>query len=84
MVFERSGSLLLPGQCAGVISMRKSVTGFPGSIPLHAEKVVCLSGGHENLKKLHRRIAVGGEPSERAEQQAEKAWTTRKTVVYSW
>ena len=54
--------MLSPGQCAGVTSLRKSVTGFPGSIPLHAEKVVCLSGGHENLKKLHRRIAVGGEP----------------------
>ena len=29
---------------------------------------------------LRRRVSVGGEPLERAEHPAEKAWTTRKTV----
>ena len=34
-----------------------------------------------NLRTCRRRISVGGEPLERAEYQAEQAWTTRKTVA---
>ena len=36
VVIDGSGSFTLPGQCAGVASVRKAVTGVQGRIPLHA------------------------------------------------
>ena len=71
VVFDGSGSFRLPGQCAGVASVRKVITGVQGRIPLHAKNGVCLSCGLGILMKLRRRISVGGEPLERAEHQAE-------------
>ena len=37
VVFDGRGSLPLPGQGAGVASVRKAVTGVQGRIPLHAK-----------------------------------------------
>ena len=40
VVFDGSGSCTLPGQCAGVASLRKAVTGVEGRISLHAKNGV--------------------------------------------
>ena len=37
VVFDGSGSFILPGQCNGVASVRKAVTGVQGRIPLQAK-----------------------------------------------
>ena len=38
VVFDGSGSFILPNSCAGVGSVRKAITGVQGRIPLHAKK----------------------------------------------
>ena len=38
VVFDGSGSFILPNSCAGVASVRKAITGVQGRIPLHAKK----------------------------------------------
>ena len=51
--------------CAGVASVRNHVTGVQGRIPLHANNglfILRTWRGRRNLKKLRRRISVGGEP----------------------
>ena len=80
VVFDESGSFILPGQCVGVTSVREATTGVQGRISLHAKKMECLSCGPGSLKKLRRRVSVRGEPLERAEHPAESAWATRKPV----
>ena len=40
VVFDGSGSFILPNSCAGVASVRKAVTGVQGRIPLHAKNGV--------------------------------------------
>ena len=37
VVFNGSGSFVLPNTCAGVASARKAITGVQGRVPLHAE-----------------------------------------------
>ena len=66
MVFEGSGSFILPNSCAGVASVRKAITGVQGRIPLHA-KNESSSCGRANLRTGRRRISVGRETLERAE-----------------
>ena len=44
VVFDGSGSFILPGSCAGVASVGKAITGVQGRIPLHAKKwSLCLA-----------------------------------------
>ena len=40
MVFDGSGSFILPSSCAGVASVRKAVTRVQGRVPLHAKNGV--------------------------------------------
>ena len=40
VVFDGSGSFLLPNSCAGVASVRKAITGVQGRTPLHAKNEV--------------------------------------------
>ena len=40
VVFDGSGSFILPNSCAGVASVRKAITGVQGRIPLHAKNGV--------------------------------------------
>ena len=40
VVFDGSGSCVLPDQCTGVASGRKAITGVQGRIPLHGENGV--------------------------------------------
>ena len=40
MVFDGSGSVILPNSCAGVASVRKAISGVQGRIPLHAKNGV--------------------------------------------
>ena len=40
VVFDGSGSFILPSSCADVASVRKTITGVQGRIPLHAKKGV--------------------------------------------
>ena len=70
VVFDGSGSFILPAQCAGVASVRRLSQGFKGASRC-MRKMECLSCGRGNLRKLRRRISVGGEPLERAEHQDE-------------
>ena len=37
VVFDGSGSFILPNSCAGVASVRKAITGVQGRIPQHAK-----------------------------------------------
>ena len=80
VVFGGSVSFILPNSCAGVSSVRKAITGVQGRIPLHAQKMESSSCGRGNLRTNRRRVSVGGEPLERTEHQAKRAWTTRVTV----
>ena len=70
VVFDGSGSFILPKSCAGVASVRKAISGVQGRIPLHA-KNGCLSCGRGNLKTSSRRVSVGGEILEGTNHQAE-------------
>ena len=83
VVFDGSGSFILPNWCAGVASVGKAITGVQGRIPLHAKNGVLVLTDVGTLRLGRRRISDGGEPLERAEYQAEQAWTTRKTVERS-
>ena len=69
MVFDGSGSLKLPGQCARVASVKKLSQGCKNASRC-MRKMVCLSCGLWKLKNLRRRVSVGGGPIERAETQA--------------
>ena len=40
VVFDGSGSFILPNSCAGVASVRKAITGVQGRTPLHAKNGV--------------------------------------------
>ena len=40
VVFDGSGSFILPNSCAGVASVRKAIKGFQGRIPLHTKNGV--------------------------------------------
>ena len=40
MVFDGSGSFIMPNSCASVASVRKAITGVQGRIPLHAKNGV--------------------------------------------
>ena len=40
VVFDGSGSFMLPNSCAGVTSVRKAITGVQGRTPLHAKNGV--------------------------------------------
>ena len=40
VVFDGSGSFVLPNSCAGVTSVRKAITRVQGRIPLHAKNGV--------------------------------------------
>ena len=40
VVFDGSGSFMLPNSCAGVASVSKVITGVQGRIPLHAKSGV--------------------------------------------
>ena len=40
VVFDGSGSFILPNSCAGVASISKVITGVEGRIPLHAKNGV--------------------------------------------
>ena len=40
VVFDGSGSFILPNSCAGVAYVRKAITGVHGRIPLHAKNGV--------------------------------------------
>ena len=40
VVFDGSGSVILPNSCAGVASLKKAITGVQGRIPLHAKNGV--------------------------------------------
>ena len=40
VVFDGSGSFILPNSCAGVASVRKAISGVQGRIPLHAKNGV--------------------------------------------
>ena len=73
VVFDGSGSFILPNSCAGGTSVRKAITRVQGRIPLHAKNGVFVLRTWEPED-------VGGELLERAEHQADQAWTTRKTV----
>ena len=70
VVFDASGSVVLPGQNAGVASVRKAITKIQGRIALHANNGVFVLRTWEPEDRP-RRISVGGEPLERAGHQAE-------------
>ena len=57
VVFDGSGSFILPNSCAGVASVRKAITGVQGRIPLHA-KMEYLSCGRGNLRTNRRRVSA--------------------------
>ena len=69
VVFDGSG-FILPNSCAGVVSVRKVITGFKDACRCR-RKMEYLSCGRGNLRTGRRRISVGGELLERAEHQAE-------------
>ena len=70
MVFDGSGSVILPSSCAGVASVRKAVKRVQGRIPLHAKNgvLVLRTWEPEDMSStgFSRRGAL-----ERAEHQAE-------------
>ena len=66
MVFDGSGSFILPCSRAGVASVRKAITGVQGRKPLHAKNGVFVLRTWEPDD-----VSSTGEPLERAEHQAE-------------
>ena len=69
-------SFVLPNSCAGVTSVRKAITGVQG-IPLHAKT---WSLRLADVGQAVDGFQSAGEPLEKAEHQAEQAWTTGKPV----
>ena len=61
VVFDGSGSFILPSSCAGVASVRKTITGVQGTHADAWEKMKYSSCGRGNLRTGSRRISVGGQ-----------------------
>ena len=59
VVFDGSGSFILPSSCASLAAMRKAIAGVQGRIPLHAKSGV-LFCGRGNLMTRRRRVSAGG------------------------
>ena len=69
VVFDGSGSFILPSSCAGLASVRRALTGVQGRIRLHKKNGVFVL-----------RMWEPDDVSSTAEHQTEQAWTTRETV----
>ena len=70
VVFDGSGSFTLTNTCAGVASVRKTITGFKDAHRC-MRKMESSCCERRNMKTNRRRVSVGGEPLQRAEHQAE-------------
>ena len=70
MVFDGSGSVILPSSCAGVASERKAVKRVQGRIPLHAKNEVFVLRTWEPEDMASTGFSRRG-ALERAEHQAE-------------
>ena len=70
VVFDGSGSFILPNSCAGVASVSKAITGVQGRIPLHAKNGVFVLRTWEPEDQPSTDFSRR-EPLESAEYQAE-------------